>query len=325
MPHITASVFTYNFTRKKKTKMKKLILIAAFAAAGFMQANAQEKPAKAAGSFISKNGHEVLPQAGEWALGFSASSFLGYTGNLLNGNTANAAPAFNNASAPTINTLGNLNGIAVMAKYMKRADLAYRVRFQANAYTNSRYNYVAKNNLVPNPLLPEYVEDKQTINNSAFLIGLGVEKRRGTSRLQGVYGAEIILGFVTEGRNYTYGNDMDVNFNAPVSTTNFVSGTSAAVSSRVLSEDLGYQFFAGARGYIGAEYFFAPKMSLGAEVGYTLGFQTNASQSFVNETYDSGNLTAVNVETKRYGNSGLNSFGIGLDNLNAGLNLFVYF
>lgn len=305
--------------------MKKLILIVTFTAIGFAQANAQEKPAKTTGSFISKNGHEVLPQAGEWAIGFSASSFLNYTGNLLNGNAANSAPAFTNANGPVINTLGNINGIAVMGKYMKRADLAYRMRFQANAYTNSRYNYVAKNSLVPNPLLPEYVEDKQTINNSAFLVGLGIEKRRGSSRLQGVYGGEIILGFVTEGRNYTYGNDMDVNFNAPVSTTNFVTGASAATSTRAIEEDLGYQFFAGARGYIGAEYFFAPKMSIGAEVGYTLGFQTNASQSFVNETYDSGNLTAVNVETKRYANSGINSFGIGLDNLNAGLNLFVYF
>lgn len=306
--------------------MKKFILIASFTALGFAAADAQTTPnPKTPGSFISKNGHEVLPQEGEWALGFSASSFLGYAGNLLNGNTANTAPAFGNANAPTINTLGNLNGIAVLGKYMKRADLAYRVRFQANAYTNTRNNYVSKSTLTPNPLLPEYVEDKQTINNSAFLLGFGLEKRRGSSRLQGVYGGEIILGFVTEGRTYEYGNDMDVNFNSPVSTTNFVTGTSAATSTRAVEENLGAQFFAGARGYVGAEYFFAPKMSIGAEVGYTLGFQTNATQTLVNETYDSGNLSAVNVETKRYGNSGLNSFGIGLDNLNAGLNLFVYF
>lgn len=305
--------------------MKKLILIASFAVAGLVQVNAQEKP-KTTGSFISKNGHEVLPQAGEWAIGFSASSFLNYTGNLLNGTTNNSAAVFSNANTPTISTLGNLGGISAMGKYMKRADLAYRVRFQASATSNSRYNYVEKNNLVPNPLLPEYAEDKQTAYNNAFLLGLGMEKRRGTSRLQGVYGAELILGFVNDRNEYTYGNDMDVNFNNPWSTTNFVAGTSAQISSRVIEEDLGYQFFAGARGYIGAEYFFAPKMSIGAEVGYTLGFQTNGEVSIVSEQYDSGNLTAVNVESlKRYKNGGLTSFGVGLDNFNAGLNLFVYF
>lgn len=303
--------------------MKKLILAVAVTGV-FLHAQAQEKT-QTSGSFISKNGHEVLPQAGEWAIGFSATSFLSYTGNLFNGNVGNSAPTFNNANGPVINTLGNLNGIAVLGKYMKSTSLAYRLRFQANAYTNSRYNYVTKNSLTPDPLRPEFAEDKQTINNSAFLLGAGMEKRRGSGRVQGIYGAEIILGFVSENRDYTYGNDMDINFNAPVSTTNFSTGASAASSSRVVEEDLGFQFFGGVRGYIGAEYFFAPKMSLGAEVGYTLGVQTNSTQSFVNETYDSGNLSTAKVETKSHRSSGLNSFGIGLDNLNAGLNLFLYF
>jgi hypothetical protein len=306
--------------------MKKSIIIAALACATFMQANAQQTEApKKANSFTSKNGHEVLPQAGEWAVGFSASSFLNYAGNIFNGTNGNSAATFGNANGPTINTLGNLSGIAFVGKYMKDANTAYRVRFQANSSINTRNNYVLESNLTPNPLLPTYVSDEQKIKNNAFLVGLGIEKRRGATRLQGVYGAEVVLGFVSENRNYSYGNDMNLDFAAPLSTTNFTNGSSALLASRVIEENFGAQFFAGARGFIGAEYFFAPKMSIGAEVGYTLGFQTNGKQSFVNETFDTGTLTKVNVESKSYRNQGLQSFGIGLDNFNAGLNLFLYF
>ena len=126
----------------------------------------------------------------------------------------------------------------------------------------------------------------------------------------------------------TYGNAMDADFNAPQST-NFNTGGgvggSFAASNRVIERDLGASFFMGARGFVGVEYFIAPKISLGAEVGYTLGFQLNGQQRFVNETFDGGNNQAVNVESKTYRNQGLRSFGMGLDNVNAGLNLFFYF
>ncbi|MBW7844151.1 MAG: hypothetical protein H3C45_00600 [Bacteroidia bacterium] len=308
--------------------MKKLVLILSIACVAFNQVNAQqatESSTNSTTSFISKNGHQVLPQAGDWSIGFSASSFLGYAGNLLNGNTANNAGVFANANAPAVSTLGNIGGIAFVGKYMADANTAYRVRFQANSYLNKRQNYVLENNLTPNPLLPTYVKDEESAQTNAFLIGAGLEKRRGQARLQGVYGAELIIGVLSENYSYTYGNAMDLNFNTPLSTTNFSGGFSSNVSSRVLSRNNGAQFFAGARGYIGAEYFFAPKMSIGAEIGYTLGFQTNGDQSVVSETYDSGNLKTVQVESKTFRNSGLRSFGIGLDNVNAGLNLFLYF
>lgn len=281
-------------------------------------------------SFKSKNGHEVLPKAGEWSLGLSATPFLQYAGNLFSGSTStNAAPAANNANAPFIQQLGNnLGGVAVVGKYMKTANFAYRVRFQANVYSNTYNNFVTANSLTPNPLLPEFAEDKQVVNTNAFLLGAGFEKRRGTGRLQGIYGAELIVGFNSSKESMTYGNAMDADFNAPQST-NFNTGGgvggSFAASNRVIERDLGASFFMGARGFVGVEYFIAPKISLGAEVGYTLGFQLNGQQRFVNETFDGGNNQAVNVESKTYRNQGLRSFGMGLDNVNAGLNLFFYF
>jgi hypothetical protein len=301
---------------------KRIILIIAAAASLGGSLHAQTVT-----SFKSKNGHEVLPQEGDWALGISATTFLGYAGNLLNGNTANASPAINNANGATANAIGNIGGVALYGKYMVSPDMAYRVRFQANANSVTMRNYVLESNVTPDPLAPEFVQDKQVRNTSAFLIGGGIEKRRGAGRLQGVYGGEVILGFQSESREITYGNEMNETFTAPLST-NFnatsIGGTSAA-GTRLVKESIGSQFFAGARGFIGAEYFFAPKMSIGAEIGYTLGFQTNGKGESTVETFDTQSFASKKITTKTLRNNGLSSFGIGLDNINAGINLMLYF
>jgi hypothetical protein len=160
-------------------------------------------------SFKSKNGHEVLPQAGEWSVGVSANSFLQYFGNSLN-NTANqVAPSITYSNGPSNQIFGNLGGIAFTGKYMASASTAYRVRIQANYTQTTNRGYSLKNTIIPNPLLPEFVEDKQTLNQSAILLGGGIEKRRGSSRLQGIYGAEVLLGFQSQEAAYNYGNAMD--------------------------------------------------------------------------------------------------------------------
>lgn len=303
----------------------KLICVLLFAGS-LSVANAQDKGSRGNNSFLSKNGHEVLPQAGEWSLGLSATSFLQYAGNVFNGATAtNGAPAVNNANGA--NTLfGNIGGVAVVGKYMKDAKTAYRARFQANYTSTVNRGYSLKSNLTPNVLLPEFVEDKQTLNTSAFLFAAGLEKRRGSNRLQGIYGAEAILGLTTQSSSYTYGNSIDLNFNNPASTGfgTLLGGTGIA-GSRPTEEQIGSRFFAGLRGFVGVEYFVAPKISLGAEVGYSVGFQTTGTSRRVDELYDSGSLKVVNVERKNYGSAQLRSWGVGLDNVNAGINMFFYF
>jgi hypothetical protein len=81
----------------------------------------------------------------------------------------------------------------------------------------------------------------------------------------------------------------------------------------------------GVRGFGGVEYFFAPKISLGGEIGYTIGFSTNGKGYTTRETLHTGTGSAVTVTTDNYTNSGLRSMGIGLDNVNAGINLHFYF
>jgi hypothetical protein len=107
---------------------------------------AQTEPAKAEDhSFKSVRGHEVLPQKGEWALGVSATGFLGYMGNLMNNTAGNTAPAFNTANTANAFAVGNLGGWGISCKYMKTATMAYSVRVLANVGNFSYSNYVAKN------------------------------------------------------------------------------------------------------------------------------------------------------------------------------------
>lgn len=277
-------------------------------------------------SFKSKNGHEVLPQQGEWALGVSATSFLNYIGNMMNASTFNPAPTFNQAGAPNAFAIGNLSGAAVTGKYMKKPDMAYRVRFQLNGGTTDYRNLVLQSSLTPDPLNPKYVEDKQSNKTYAVLLGAGFEKRRGTSRVQGIYGAELLLGLAGGTTTYTYGNKFTTDFNAPVSTTDFQTGASApAAAGRTKETKTGTMFLGGVRGFVGVEYFIAPKWSVGGEVGYTLGFSTNGEGSTTTEYWNSVNSSAATLTEKGFTNNGVRSWGIGLDNVNASINFNFYF
>ncbi len=288
--------------------------------------SATPKPEKAPLSFKSKNGHEVLPQKGEWALGISATSFLNYAGNLLNGNALNTAPTFNTANTPSAFGIGQLGGYAVMAKYMKRSDFAYRARFQANFGSTTLRNLVSKNDTAPNPYKPTFAEDKSVNGAHTVLLGLGFEKRRGTGRVQAFYGAEGLIGLSGSTRTITYGNTIDSVFKTPVSTTDFNAGTSAPVTTtRVTEVKSGNSFLFGVRGFGGVEYFIAPKISLGGELGYTLGFSTNGKASRTDETWNLVDKKTNSITTESYTNGGVKSFGMGLDNINAGINLHFYF
>lgn len=277
----------------------------------------------AGGSFKSKNGHEVLPQAGEWSIGVNATSFLTYIGSAFSGRTtANTAPVMNYTDGPNNNVFGNLGGMSFTGKYMASANTAYRARVQVAYLSTTNKGFSLKSEVVPNPLLPEYVEDQQNIGQTTILIGGGIEKRRGSGRLQGIYGGELLLGYMSASADYTYGNAMDANFPAPA-TTGF--GTLTGGGFRPLEEKIDNRFLFGARGFIGVEYFVAPKISIGGEIGYTIGFQTWGSAYRVNEVFDNGSLKPVNVETKLTTSGQLRSWGLGLDNLNSGLNLNFYF
>lgn len=305
-----------------------LILAAALSTSAFAQevTTTTTTTTASTSSLVSKRGEAYLPVGGEWAIGASANSFLRYAGNLFSGATVqNAAPTFDYASNAS-------NGVGIFGKLMVDENTAYRIRFNVSVRSNIHKAVVAQDQLAPDPNFPAFAEDWRKVNTTAIVIAPGLEKRRGSTRLQGIYGGELVFGLSSSKTIFEYGNAMSTNFTTPTSTE-FNGGVFGANgfgnnilgATRITEYKFGSNFLLGARGFIGVEYFIAPKISLGGEFGYMLGVQIQGKGLRTDETWDPNTLSTRNTERDVFNNAGLSSIGIGVDNLNTSINLLFYF
>jgi hypothetical protein len=162
---------------------------------------------------------------------------------LFNGNTDNFAP-----------TVGNVTANSLVGKKFIDAKSAYRV--VANVGFGS-------NNLTDGTT-PGGVDDFATYKASTLNVnlGLGKEWRRGSTRLQGFYGADALVGFASKKWSET---------NNTVANGTFNAGTSINL---------------GVTGFIGAEYFIFPKMSIGAQYNYSLQVAANGASNYKRGTVE---------------------------------------
>lgn len=265
-------------------------------------------------SFTSKNGHEVLPQEGEYSIGVSMTALFGFFNypNAVNGGFNTDQRTFGNVP-PTIE-----------GKYMVDDETAYRGRLQLNHNVVTDQRIVMKDTLSFDPLSPDFVEDEMTTKTTQIMIGVGMEKRRGKGRVQGYYGGEFLIGYYNTVVNYDYGNEMSTDFDTP-NIANFGTGNTYSNGQRLVEDRMGNRFFVGVRGFVGVEYFIAPKMSLGGEFGYALGFNTRGEREQTREYFDSGAMATDSVTTRMTPNNSLSSYGIGFDNLNGNVSFRFYF
>ncbi len=289
--------------------MKKSVLVIALAF-GVTGAFAQD--------LTSKKGEPMLPEAEDWAISMNADPIFNFIGNAFNGNTSNGAPGVN---------WMNGNQTIIGKKFIDEKN-AYRVLVRLG-FTNQTYkNMVSDDANITTPVFPAtspMVEDKFKMRNTTIGIGAGKEMRRGKTRLQGYYGADAMIWISSSANKYEYGNTMTGNPTAagqtatPTSTTwnastGAVTGTPNN-TSRMLSTKSGMTFGIGVRGFIGAEYFIFPKIAIGAEYGWGIGFQTSGKgKSVVETTGGVGTPTTGEVETETSGSS---KFGFDTD-LNQG-------
>jgi len=103
-------------------------------------------------------------------------------------------------------------------------------------------------------------------NNFGVVYGLGREYRRGKTRLQGYYGADALFTVGSSSRT----------------ETNSLNG----VGNKEVETSSGLGFGIGVNGFIGAEYFVLPKMSVGAqyEAGVSLYSSGEGEQKTTNWT-----------------------------------------
>lgn len=248
---------------------------------------------------LSKRGRPILPQEGDFSIGLDATPFLQYFGNMFNNTTNNAPPVLRSPYSPSI-----------IAKYMRNAKTAIRVRVALNNASTEGKNQV-DNTASSDPSV--FVTDTKTYASTNILFGAGLEKRRGNGRLQGIYGVEAFVGFASSSSTYTYGNTLTL-ANPLVSTTQWTAngvGVTGVINTntRPLESSSGSSISFGVTGFVGFEYFVAPKMSLGGELGYSISSVGSGTGTQKTETWNFGTNSLVVTTTDYFPNPSSFSFG----------------
>ncbi len=256
---------------------------------------------------LSKRGENILPKSGEMALGIDAMPVLGYFGDMFNGTVGN------NTNFGFINGIYNANSIYV--KYYLEDQVAIR-----GAVRIGHQNWMDKENVmmdqqIPDPLMT--VTDVMTTNRTNIGIGADYLMYRGKGRVQGYYGGGAFVNYNTWANTYEYGNAMTTEFNSP-NFYDFAIANEVSGSERMLENVNAGNLGVTVRGVVGVEYFFAPKISVGGEMG--LGFNTNKDVRNGYQTVERWTGTDIEVETTENAND---SF-IGVDTFTSG-SLFLMF
>jgi hypothetical protein len=229
---------------------------------------------------ISKKGEPYLPSAGDWGLSIDAMPLLDYIGNFF---------TTENNNSPSIEFANN--NFAITGRKFVTADKAYRAGVRLNIFSDTEKAFSPE--FILNEVTNTTVEDKYTRNFTNTYLSLGIEWRKGKTRVQGYYGAEAALGFGTQKQKFEYGNDItnedtdpersifEVQFenNSDVITNQLPNG------AWITELKAGSTFSIGARGFLGAEVFIFPKMSLGFEFGFSAAFFYTGNGSVTSEQW----------------------------------------
>ena len=256
----------------------------------------------------SKKGEAYLPEAGDWAIGIDANPFLNYAGNLFSGSTAqNTIGAGATWFAPNA---------AIYGKMFKDEKTAYRAMVRIGFGSTSQSTIF--DHTLPGATAPTSFTDKFSTSNNNIVLGGGIEKRRGNTRIQGVYGAQLMIGFGGSSSKTEYGvaitQDTTMHTNANPRTTETKNGST---------------FTLGINGFIGAEWFFAPKLSLGAEYTWGLAMNSTGEGETTTEWWGTAAGAAAgtpnSVQTKTTKTGGASSFGLDTGISGARISLNIHF
>ncbi|WP_353170603.1 hypothetical protein [Flavobacterium sp.] len=246
--------------------MKKVLLTAA-AVLSLTFVNAQD--------LKSKKGEAYLPVAGDWAVSFNADGIFKYAGNAFNGNTNNAAPS-----------VTFVTNNAFVGKKFISDKMAYRVV--------ANLGFGASNDKIPNTVTGITQETKAS--GFDLTAGLGKEWRKGSTRLQGFYGADALINLSSTSKE----------------TINTTSSTEAFLNSEKNKSGIGFGL--GVQGFLGAEYFIFPKFAIGAQYTYRVGFDIQGKTENTKKTGSAAEVSTKGGNTSDFGfgNVGITSINLTL-------------
>jgi hypothetical protein len=274
--------------------MKKSTLFVAALAFGATTAFAQD--------LTSKKGEPILPEAGDFAIGVDATPMIYYFGNMMNGNTDNDAFGWNYTNGANM----------ITGKYFVSETMAYRGMLRIGFGSNTWTNPVVDDASTSTPV--GMTEDKLKASWNYIGIGGGLEWRRGKGRLQGYWGGMLMFSMSGGKDSYTYGNAFTNTNTAPTTTIDFNTGATANVATRTTENKWGSTMMFGLRGFAGAEFFILPKISIGGEFGWGLGFSSTKAGTMTTESWNGTGTTSTTTDT-----GSTSSFAIDTDNNAFGL------
>ena len=296
--------------------MKKLISIIAIGLMPFMSINAQ--------SGDSKN---YLPEQGDMAFGINVKPVLKYVGNIFNGTTNNKLK--NLGGEPIISNVPEFEdfesdfspAVSIMTKYMLTDSWGLRANVGLMLSKNTDREYVIDDKKVMlDPFNESKLIDTRYQSTNGMSLMLGAEYRKGSNRIQGVFGMGILLGCYSQNIDYDFANAVTPLNNNPTSASwvrNCKNGY------RIVNEKTKANLFYGITGSAGVEWFVAPKVSLGAEVNLSL-YHINGGQLYTqSEGYN--NVTQQLVERTDLTSPGDDKLRFGTENLGGSLYMAFYF
>lgn len=282
--------------------MKKSILIivfAVFATASFAQ------------DLTSKKGVPILPTDGEWALGVDPYPFFRYLGNTMNNSEDIDGPGFDGSmSSPD-------GHVVIWGKKVKDATTHYRAMVRLG-FGSSKGNLIVQKDSTDGSAFstPQYGSDEVKTSGNNITIGAGIEKRRGTGRVQGYYGAEAMIGFGGSKTTHTFANAITADNPTPTTASSLQGGL-----YRIKEVKNGSTFDLGIRGFVGVEFFYMAKASIGGEIGWGIGMSSTGEGETTSEGWDG---TAVQT-AKVPGPGKSSSFGIDTDRVGGSIRALFYF
>lgn len=306
--------------------MKKYIL---FASACLLSLNLfaqQDKPEK-----------NYLPEEGDVTIGINAIPFLKYLGNCFSDagdNTINAkkiggVPSVGFPVAPGLQN----PTISIFGKYFLTDQTALRLNVGIGIGSKTQRKYVQDDAaLAADPLSAAQVEDSYKYRSTGFSMAVGYEWRRGGKRLQGFWGGQAVVAYSNGKHFFNYGNAITEINQTPSQTStvwdNPVSGQTVPTlnpnignNSRLLQQNDGRSWTYGVGGFVGVEYYIAPKIAIGCEMSLNLLWTTEGKSLQKSERFNPDfNRVEENV---RWSEPGGSAFHFGTENI--GTSLYVAF
>jgi hypothetical protein len=259
----------------------------------------------------SKKGEAYLPEAGDWAIGFDGTPFLDYAGNWFNGTAGNSVNATWVGNQPlSTNANSPLTGGTIYGKMFKDETTAYRAKIRIGFGSSNSKTYTDTS--ATNPAQVVEIVDETKMSGMGITLGGGIEKRRGNTRIQGFYGGELLLSFGSASETMEYGIAYSDDNPGGPRTTEIKYGSTLQI---------------GARGFIGVEWFLAPKVSVAAEYGWGVAMTSTGDGETTTEEWGlaTPSATANSLITKTTTQGGTSGFGIDTDNNGGVISIFFHF